>query len=110
MSTYDFLSPGEVFAASRPGTADWQTVIGRRAAEADRVIHVTRTRTGNTRMPEHPWQARTGMNTHGKTVESVTRTRDEHDDAAHGVVTVHFADGTHTYVLPGDLLCVERPV
>jgi hypothetical protein len=110
MSTFDFMTPGEAFAASRVGVAEWQSIIGLKGAEADRVMHTTRTATGNMRRPEQTWEAHTGMGKHGKVIERVTRTRDEHNDADHGTVTVHFADGTSTYVLPGDLLCVERPV
>lgn len=110
MSTYDFFTPGETFAASRPGVAEWQSIIGLKGAEADRVMHTTRTAGGTMRVPTDGWEARSGMNKHGKVIERVTRTRDEHPDSDYGTVTVHFADGTHTYILPGDLLCVERPI
>jgi len=117
MSTYDYLTPGEAFAASRDGVADWQTIIGRKGADADRVglnnaAQITRTRTGNARKPEETWVARGGMEKHGRVIERVTRTREELDDPEipHSTVTVHYADGTHEYFLPGDLLCVERPI
>ena len=110
MSTYDFFTPGEAFAASRPGVAEWQSIIGLKGAEAERVVTITRTGTGNSRRPERPWEAWSAMANQGREIERITRTIDEHDDADHRTVTVHFADGTHTYILPGDLLCVERPI
>jgi hypothetical protein len=117
MSTYNYLTPGEAFAASRDGVADWQTIIGLKGADADRVglnnaARITRTRTGNARKPEETWVARGGMEKHGKVIVRVARTREETNDfeVPYSTVTVHYADGTWDYIHAGDLLCVERPI
>lgn len=112
MSTFNYFTTGEAYAASRPGVADWQTIIGKRGADADKVgnrtsVAITRTKTGNARKPENTWDARTGMAEHGKVIARVERTRDTEPDADHGTITVHFEDGSSVYLLPGDLLCVE---
>jgi len=109
MSTFEFFTSGEAYAASRPGVADRQSIIGRNGADLDRVDlnHVWRGKP-----PREQHDARGGMRQHGKPIERITRTREEENDpeVPWSTVTVHYADGTSEYLPAGSYLCVERPI
>ena len=109
MSTYDYMTPGEAFAASRDGVADWQTIIGRKGADAS---WLPRSRAGIQRKPEHTWEARRYMDKNAMTIARVVRTSEDgmEGESEPGSLTVFFEGGTHTYLHTGDLLCVERPI
>lgn len=111
MSTFRYFTPSELMQRGA-GSRDFETVIGRKGADAERVglnnsAMITRTRAGYARVPESPWNARSGMGKWAKTITGVERTRNTEPDAENGMVTVRFDDGTAEYVGPKDLFCVE---
>lgn len=118
MATYDFLGPGEALHRAGENAREFERITGLRGIEADRLqFPPTRTKAGNSRVPEDPWRAY-GDRDKFREIVSVIRTRDteedrqaeEHQKADFATVTVTFADGETTYIHAGDLLCVERPV
>jgi hypothetical protein len=111
MSTFKYFKPAELMQYGA-GARDFETVIGRKGADAERVglnnaARITRTREGFARKPEQTWNARYGMGLYGKTIDGVEWTQGAHPDAEDGMVTVRFDDGTQEYISRKDLLCVE---
>lgn len=111
MSVFEYFKASDLMQRTDV-TRDWETVIGRKGADAERVglnnsAQITRTRAGYAQAPRHTHTARYGMGKYGKTITGVEHTRDTEPDAENGMVTVRFDDGTAEYVGPKDLFCVE---
>lgn len=111
MSVFEYFKASDLMQRTDT-TRDWETVIGRKGADAERVglnnsAQTTRTRAGYVQAPTHTHTARYGMGKYAKTITGVEWTRDTEPDAEQGMVTVRFDDGTSEYVGPKDLLCVE---
>ena len=111
MSVFEYFKASDLMQRTDV-TRDWETVIGRKGADAERVglnnsARITRTRAGYAQAPTHTHTARYGMGKYAKTITGVEPTRDTDPDADQGMVTVRFEDGTAEHVGPKDLFCVE---
>lgn len=112
MSTFEYIRPGEALRRAGEHARDFEKIIGLYALDAGRIRPaLTRTRAGNMRTPKDTWRAHAQLGEF-RPIAEVVRTRDDGsgEDADPGTVTVRFADGTHTYLHHGDLLCVEQPI
>lgn len=108
MSTFKYYTPAELMQYGSEFARDFESIIGRRGADADLVglnnsAQITRTAAGYARRPESTWNARYGMSRYGKEIAGVERT----EGGDQGMVTVKFADGTEDYIGKKDLFVVE---
>jgi hypothetical protein len=106
MSMFDNMTPGEAVAAAQDDMPEYMRITGLKGLAAERIpLYTTRTRAGNLRKPEQPWNAH-GHLDRFKEIERVAWA----NDTDPGTAEVFYADGTTDLLRSGDLLCVERPI
>ena len=110
MSTFSFLRPAEAMANAQDDAPDYKQITGLKGVDADRIPYmITRTKSGNARPPEQPWNAHGHLDKF-KIIERVEWARGTDTDAAYGLIRVFYTAGSTDLIGQQDFLCVERPI